>query len=288
MSPSEQPIGVFDSGIGGLTVLRRLLELLPNQHYVYLGDTARVPYGNKSTETVQRYSLECVDFLLEHKVQAIVVACNTASALALDTIRQHTSIPVVGMIGPAAAEALQASATGRIGVIGTRATIASNAYGSAIQGAALQRDDVSGNRNDKTRTVEVVSRACPLFVPLVEEGWTDTPATRMIAETYLQPLIQQRVDTLVLGCTHYPMLSELLLSVVHGVTLIDCGNAAARAVASLLAVEASTPTPLNASRIRDHVLMYLTDYTPAFQTIAKDFLGVPVEEPVRTVLRELS
>ena len=288
MSSSEQPIGVFDSGIGGLTVLRRLLELLPNQRYVYLGDTARVPYGNKSTETVQRYSLECVDFLLEHNVQAIVVACNTASALALDTIRKHTTIPVVGMIGPAAVEAVESTTSGRIGVIGTRATIASNAYGSAIQGAAMQRGDEAGNRNDRPRTVEVVSRACPLFVPLVEEGWTDMPATRMIAETYLQPLIQQRVDTLVLGCTHYPMLSELLLSVVQGVRLIDCGNAAARAVASLLAVEATSPTPLNASLLREHVLMYLTDYTPAFQTIAKDFLGVPVEEPVRTVLREMS
>lgn len=287
MLTSKQPIGVFDSGIGGLTVLRRLLELLPDERYVYLGDTARVPYGNKSIDTVQRYALECVDFLITHNVKMIVVACNTASALALDVIRQHTEVPVVGMIRPAAEDALNHSTSGKIGVIGTRATIASNAYAMAIQEIADQRADVTDGTHRREPKIEVVSRPCPLFVPLAEEGWIDTPATELIAETYLQPLILQDVDTLVLGCTHYPLLSDLLARMMPAVHLVDCGFAAARVAASILGVNTNSVTRLTSSHLRDHVMMYLTDYTPAFQTIGKEFLGVSVEEPVRTVLKEL-
>ncbi len=270
--PEElQPIGVFDSGLGGLTVLRKLMMHLPNERFVYLGDTARVPYGNKSAETVRKYAAECAAFLLDHDVKLIVIACNTASAVALESLRNHLPVPVLGVIEPAARQAAQVSPSGRIGIVGTRATIASGVY---EQGIHAHRRDAA-----------VMSQACPLFVPLVEEGWLDTDATRLVARTYLNPLLAQRIDTLVLGCTHYPLLSPLIQEMAPGVRLIDCGEAASVQAAQTLNVawiNGVTDTT------RSFAQLYLTDYTPTFQLIARELLGMNVQEPTRVTLSEYS
>ena len=269
MSTDPRPIGVFDSGIGGLSVVKHCARLLPDERFVYLGDTARVPYGNKSAETVQTYSAQCAAFLLSHDVKMIIVACNTASALALDMLRAQLSIPVVGMIEPAARRAAATTTNGHIGVIGTRATIASDSYARTIA-------HVAGDRR-----IDVHSRPCPLFVPLVEEGWLDSPATRLIAEEYLRPLVSNGIATLVLGCTHYPLLMPLLSEMLPGVHLIDCGLCAAEESRTVLGVESTTPT--TASRID----LYVTDHTPAFTMLARQFLGMPVDEPVRVSVDNL-
>jgi len=215
------PIGIFDSGIGGLTVARAIYERLPHESTVYFGDTARVPYGPKSPETVRRYSLEILDWLLHQKVKAVVIACNTSTAHALETLQQHSPVPVIGVIDTGARAAAAASGAGPIGVIGTAGTIASNAYARAIQ---RRRPDA-----------RVEQRACPLFVPLVEEGWFDHPAAELIAREYLEPLRQARVDTLVLGCTHYPLLKPLIQRVMgRDVRLIDSGEETAGVVAHVL------------------------------------------------------
>ena len=218
---NSSPIGIFDSGIGGLTVARAIYHRLPHESTVYFGDTARVPYGPKSPETVRRYSLEILDWLLRQGVKAVVIACNTSTAHALDTLRTQSPVPVIGVIEPGARAAAAASGSGPIGVIGTAGTIASNAYARAIRGAA------PGAR--------VEQRACPLFVPLVEEGWFDHPAAELIAREYLEPLRRARVDTLVLGCTHYPLLKPLLQRVMGpDVRLIDSGEETAGAVVQAL------------------------------------------------------
>src|SRR6476619_3878260 len=219
MNPA--PVGIFDSGIGGLTVARAIYERLPHESTVYFGDTARVPYGPKSPETVTRYSLEILDWLLGQGVKAVVIACNTSTAHALETLQKNSPVPVIGVIEPGARAAGAASAAGPIGVIGTAGTIASNAYARAIQ---RRRPDA-----------RVEQRPCPLFVPLVEEGWFDHPAAELIAHEYLEPLRQVRVDTLVLGCTHYPLLKPLLQRVMGPeVRLIDSGEATAAALESIL------------------------------------------------------
>ncbi len=218
------PIGIFDSGIGGLTVARAIYERLPHESTVYFGDTARVPYGPKSPETVQRYSIEILDWLLAEGVKAVVVACNTSTAHALDALQAHSPVPVIGVIEPGARAAAAASSAGAIGVIGTAGTIASNAYARAIHRA---RPDA-----------RVEQRPCPLFVPLVEEGWFDHPAAEMIAREYLEPLGRAKVDTLVLGCTHYPLLRPLLQRVIGGgVRLIDSGEETAAVVAQVIEAE---------------------------------------------------
>ncbi len=269
MSPDPRPIGVFDSGIGGLSVVKHCARLLPDERFVYLGDTARVPYGNKSAETVQTYSAQCAAFLLSHDVKMIIVACNTASALALDMLRSKLSIPVIGMIEPAARKAAATTVNGHVGVIGTRATIASDMYARTIA-------RVAGDRR-----IDVHSRPCPLFVPLVEEGWLDSPATRLIAEEYLRPLVSNGIDTLVLGCTHYPLLMPLLTDMLPGVQLIDCGLCAAEEARSVLGVDRDTPS--RASQID----LYVTDHTPVFSMLARQFLGMPIDEPVRVSVDNL-
>ena len=219
MNPS--PIGIFDSGIGGLTVARAVFEQLPRESTVYFGDTARVPYGPKSPETVRRYSLEILRWLLEQRVKAVVIACNTSTAHALETLQAESPVPVIGVIEPGA-KAAAAEANGRpIGVIGTAGTIASNAYAKAIRRV---RPDAA-----------VEQKACPLFVPLVEEGWFEHPAADLIAKEYLGPLGAAGVGSLVLGCTHYPLLRPLLQRVMGpDVRLIDSGEETARAVAAVL------------------------------------------------------
>ena len=268
MPTDDRPIGVFDSGIGGLTVLKHLARRLPHERFVYLGDTARVPYGNRSDETVRLYALQCARFLEQHNVKLIVVACNTVSAVAIDHLREHSSVPVIGVIEPAAAEANLQTSSKRIGVIGTRATIGSDAYGRAVTRHASD--------------VVVHSRACPLFVPLVEEGWLDTAATKAIAEEYLRPLMAQNIDTLVLGCTHYPLLAPLLQELIPTVHLVDCGACTAEEAARILNVEGGSSTSI------PRMDLYVTDVTPTFASVARPFLGMPVNDPVVVSLDALS
>lgn len=218
----ERPIGVFDSGFGGLTVARALARRLPRESILYFGDTARVPYGSKSPDLVRRFSRESARLLLSWDVKLLVIACNTATAHAEEALRRELDIPVVGVIEPGARAAVAATRTGRIGVLGTAGTIASGAYDLAVR-RRLGEDG------------RVYAQPCPLFVPLVEEGWTDHPVTRMVAAEYLGPLKQVDVDVIVLGCTHYPLLRPVLEDEVGpGVTLVDSGEETAEAVARLL------------------------------------------------------
>jgi glutamate racemase len=215
------PIGVFDSGIGGLTVARELMHQLPNESIIYFGDTARVPYGPKSPDTVRRYSREIGAYHIEQGVKALVVACNTATAHALPVLRAELPVPVVGVVEPGARAAVAASRGHALGVIGTAGTIASGAYERAIHALLPE--------------AHVVARACPLFVPLVEEGWTDTAATRLIAHEYLDPMRDEGIDALVLGCTHYPLLKPMLVDIVgEAVRLIDSAEETAAETARLL------------------------------------------------------
>jgi len=268
---NRRPIGVFDSGIGGLTVVRELMRQLPHESLVYFGDTARVPYGNKSPETVRRFSLEILDFLVQRDVKLVVVACNTASAHALAELQRVAAVPVEGVIEPGARAGVAASRSGRIGVIGTAGTIASGAYERAIRAA------------DGAGKVEVAARACPLFVPLVEEGWLDHPASRLIAEEYLQPLAQHRIDTLVLGCTHYPLLKPLIGDVLGpSITLIDSAEQTAAAVAREL--EKSTlRAPAGQT---GHVHFVVSDAPQQFVKIGKRFLGETVQDVEVKVMGE--
>src|SRR5438552_10479594 len=221
---NNAPLGVFDSGIGGLTVARALFERLPKESVIYFGDTARVPYGPKSPDTVRRYSAEILAYLLRRGVKAVVVACNTSTAHALGYLQEHSSVPVVGVIEPGARAAVRATKTGTIGVIGTAGTIASGAYERAIK--ALRPE------------ARVHSQPCPLFVPLVEEGWFEHPAAELIAREYLEPLKRANVDVVVLGCTHYPLLKPLIQRVMGPeVRLIDSGEETATAVEQALREE---------------------------------------------------
>jgi len=214
---NQAPIGIFDSGIGGLTVARAVFARLPHESTVYFGDTARVPYGPKSPDTVRRYSREILHWLLGEGVKMVVVACNTSTAHALDTLQAESPVPVIGVIEPGARAAAAASRGGPIGVIGTVGTLASNAYARAIQA--------------RKPGALVEQKACPLLVPLVEEGWFDHPAAELIAREYLTPLTAAGIDALVLGCTHYPLLKPLLQRVVGpGVRLIDSGEETAAVV----------------------------------------------------------
>ena len=264
------PIGIFDSGVGGLTVYRALHERLPYERFVYLGDTARVPYGTRSLSTVERYAIENARFLEAHGIKILVVACNTASALALPAIGKAVRVPVLGVIGPGATAAVESSgkksAKRRIGVIATEATVQSGAYASAI--ARLDPD------------ASVIARACPLFVPLAEEGWAETEVAQMVAADYLKEIKEARVDTLVLGCTHYPILRRVIQETVgDSVTLIDSGEAAALDVESLLESvalrrdEAGEPaTERQLCDDLDH--FYVTDAAERFSRVAERFLGI--------------
>jgi glutamate racemase len=256
---NANPIGVFDSGIGGLTVVRALMERLPFERIFYFGDTARVPYGVKSAETINGYARQIVQFLLERDVKLLVVACNTMSAVAWEAIKQLSRVPALDVIDAGAEMTAATTKTGRVGVIGTPATIASEAYTRAI--------------HSRARQATVFSRACPLFVPLVEEGWLDHPATRLIAAEYLAPVLAHRIDTLVLGCTHYPLLKPLLQETVGpDVALIDSAIAVAHRAARLLG-EKGLATPLKTPP--EHHF-YVTDAPHRFQQTGERFLGHPL------------
>ncbi|MGD9140252.1 MAG: glutamate racemase [bacterium] len=217
----KQPIGMFDSGIGGLTVLKAIMEHMPDENIVYFGDTARLPYGTKSRETVTRFSEEITRFLMRRNIKLLVIACNTASAYALTRIRSMVDIPVIGVIEPGARAAAGTTRNKKVGVIGTRATIASGAYLEAIQ------------RMDPA--IKVFSTACPLFVPLVEEGWTGEDVTRQVARRYLEHLVGCRVDSLILGCTHYPLIKKVIGDVMgRGTSLIDSAEETAATVENVL------------------------------------------------------
>jgi glutamate racemase len=258
-------IGVFDSGVGGLTTVRKLVNILPNERVLYLGDTARVPYGNKSASTVSGYTRECVDFLVHRSVKLVIIACNTVSAVAMDAARAVSPVPVVGVIEPAAEAALKASRTGRIGIIGTRATVESRAYQTAIQALAQQQG--------LKREVNVFAEACPLFVPFAEEGWHYHPATRLVAEEYLVHLKQAEVDTLILGCTHYPMLADVIQEVMPAVRLINSGEEAALVAKSILQEQGLASERAPQSRV---VECFITDLSTAFPHVAERFLGFPL------------
>jgi glutamate racemase len=259
------PIGIFDSGVGGLTVYRALHERLPNEHFVYLGDTARVPYGTKSLATVERYATENARFLESHGIKLLVVACNTASALALPAIRDAVSVDVIGVIDPGARAAVGNTTGKRIGVIGTEATVQSEAYRRSI--ASLDP------------TAVVIERACPLFVALAEEGWAGTEVARSVAEHYLSELRKSELSALVLGCTHYPILRGVIAETVGlEISLIDSGDATANEVQSLLEIRGlSRPSVENENRVRqlcddlDH--FYVTDAAQRFSKVAERFLG---------------
>lgn len=259
-----RPIGVFDSGVGGLTVFHELERALPRERFFYLGDTARVPYGPKSPETVVRYGLEAARFLRKHDVKAVVVACNTVSAVAIDAVAEEARVPTVGVILPGARRAVAVSRTGRIGVIGTRATVASEAYPRAI--LALRRD------------AEVFSQACPLFVPLAEEGWTDDEVARAVAERYLASLVASGVDTVVLGCTHYPLLKATIRAVMgERVALVDSAEAVAEEVREWLATDAVLAASERPDEVHGTHRFYVTDAPAPFQAVAERFLGRPVD-----------
>jgi len=255
----DRPIGVFDSGIGGLTVVRALRELLPDETIYYLGDTARVPYGGKSAATVQRYSLEIAGLLLEENCKTIVVACNTASALALPELEVAMSIPVIGVIQPGAKAAVAATRNGHIGVIGTRATIKSGAYERAI----LALDPA----------VRVSARACPLFVPLIEEGWLEGEITDRIVWQYLDPLVRDGIDTLVLGCTHYPLLRDAIGRYLgDAVELVDSAQNCATAVSQLLEAKDLRAT----AATNGNLSVALTDPPDAFLDVARTALSLEI------------
>lgn len=262
------PIGIFDSGVGGLTVYRALHDRLPNEHFIYLGDTARVPYGTKSLATVERYAIENAEFLANRGIKLLVVACNTASALALPKIREKIGIDVVGVIGPGGRKAVEINkdkANPKIGVIATEATIQSNAYAEAIKRAS--------------DSAQVVQISCPLFVPLAEENWIEEAETYSIAKKYLQKLVEEKIDSLVLGCTHYPILRNVIQQTIgQNVTLIDSGEATADEVALLLKEkDLANPNQVTGTRSLcddlDH--FFVTDAAERFARVAERFLGSP-------------
>lgn len=265
------PIGFFDSGIGGLTVVKAVTRLMPNENIVYFGDTARVPYGSKSNDTVVEYSIQAANFLLRKNIKLLVVACNTASSVALNELRKFLTVPVIGMIEPGAKMALSESKNKRIGVIGTRATINNKAYAHELK-----------RLNPKAKVFE---EACPLFVPLAEEGWLDHKATELIAKTYLAEMKENKIDSLILGCTHYPILADIIQKVVgKSVKLVDSGTPAARLVEDYL----------NGRGLRNQSVhhgqseFYVSDVPTKFREIAEIFLGKRITHLHKVELEELT
>ncbi len=252
----KSPIGVFDSGVGGLTVVRALMERLPFENIIYFGDTARVPYGVKSVETIAHYTTQIAQFLLQKDVKLLIIACNTMAAVAAQMVKDLSAVPVLDVIDAGAVGAVAASQSRRIGVIGTPTTINSNAYARAI--------------HEYDADMRIYSQACPLFVPLVEEGWLEHEVTRLTAQEYLRPVLAQDIDTMVLGCTHYPLLKPLLQEVSgEDVQLVDSAEAMAEQTAALLAERHLA----NTQRSMPNYEFYVTDVPLRFQTIGERFLG---------------
>jgi glutamate racemase len=266
-SDPSRPIGVFDSGIGGLTVVKALRDLLPNEQIFYLGDTARVPYGNKSAETVERYALELADILTQEDAKIIVVACNTVSSVAIPKLRAHVAIPVVGVIEPGAQAAIATTRNRHVGVIGTRATVRSGAYENALRALNVH--------------ARVTSRPCPLLVPLIEEGLLDDAVTDQVIRRYVDPMISDGIDTLVLGCTHYPLLAPAIgRALGANVKLVDSAANCAVAVRNLLDRQS-----LRASAGTGQLRVTLTDAADNFLNVAREALQLDVAEIALRQLR---
>ena len=266
---SWKAIGIFDSGVGGLTVLREIITALPQEDTIYLGDTARVPYGTKSPETVVRFSRQITSFLVNRDIKLLVVACNTASAVSLDELKAEFPIPIVGVIDPGALRAAAVTRSGKVGVIGTSGTIRSSAYTKAIK--RINPD------------IEVITVACPMFVPLAEEGWTDNEVARLTARIYLQELKDHGVDTLVLGCTHYPLLKGIITEVMgEGVRLVDSAEETARTVKEILSASGELrPLPENGNH---H--FYVTDVPAGFIRVGNRFLGGTLGDVYQVTLED--
>jgi len=257
----EKPIGIFDSGVGGLTVVKQAMNLLPYESIVYFGDTARVPYGTKSKDTIIRFAAEDADFLMKHNVKAIVVACNTASSNSLDYLQFHYKVPVIGVIEPGARGACSKTRNNKIGVIGTSATIESNEYERRIKACCPE--------------AEILSKSCPLFVPFAEEGWTEKKATKLVASEYLKEMIEFGIDTLVLGCTHYPILKNVIQSVIgDAVFLIDSAYYTALELKTLLRKKGL----LTKSRTVEEPKFFLSDKPRNFSQVAERFLGKKIKK----------
>jgi len=262
------PIGVFDSGLGGLTVVKQLFRQLPQEQIYYFGDTARVPYGNKSVETVQKFAIQIARFLAERSVKMIVVACNTASSVALELLQDQFDLPIIGVIEPGARSALAISPTKKIGVIGTTGTINSGKYVEVL--TALDK------------SVQVFSQACPLFVPLVEEGWGESPVTEIVAREYLQNLVP-KIDTLILGCTHYPIIKNVIQRVVDSnIQIIDTAIETANQVRLILNQQGLLN---DLERTPEH-RFYVSDLPQKFEEIAMRFLGEPIANVERINLAD--
>ena len=258
---NNKPIGVFDSGVGGLTVVRALMERLPNENIVYFGDTARVPYGTKSRTTIETFSAQIVEFLLQHQVKALVIACNTIAAVAGQKIQQMAgNMPVLSVIEAGAQAALATTRNNHIGVIATNTTVNSNAYARAIHA-----------HNPQTR---IVSQAAPLLVPLVEEGWLENKVTQLTVREYLKPILADKVDTLILGCTHFPLLKPLIKQEAGNIELVDSSTTTAQATAQALAAASL----LNTSGSMPDYHFYVSDIPLRFQTIGERFLGRSLEQ----------
>ncbi len=259
---NDKPIGIFDSGIGGLTVVRQVSKLLPTERLIYFGDTARVPYGSKSPQVVREFALQDGMFLYDKNVKAIIVACNTASAEALELLQEKLDVPVIGVIKPGAAAAASATQNGRIGVIGTHGTIASGAYAAEL----LATDS----------SINVESTACPLLVPLVEEGWESKDVTKEILREYLSPLMDKNIDTLILGCTHYPVLKPIIHEVVGDeVVLIDSAEATANELERVLNENNLNSSNENTMLEHDY---HVSDFPFKFRETAERFLGKNLPE----------
>jgi glutamate racemase len=253
------PIGIFDSGVGGLTVMKEIIRLLPEENIIYLGDTARVPYGVRSSETVMRYSLECARFLISRGIKLLVVACNTSSSVSLDLLKGELPVPVVGVIEPGARAVARITKLRRVAVIGTEATINSGSYNRAIKSV--------------DETIEVVSVACPLFVPLVEEGWLEGDVVSLTAESYLSSIRRDGVDALVLGCTHYPLIKGVI-GRVTGIPLIDSAIETSREVKDILTAQAIISRGGRAP-LRE---FFVTDSPEKFMNTGEKFLGQKISE----------
>ena len=265
------PVGIFDSGIGGLTVVRAVSRIMPNENIVYFGDTARVPYGGKSNDTVIEYTLQAANFLLRKNIKLLIVACNTASSVALKDLKRFLTIPVIGMIEPGAKMALQESKRGVIGVIGTRATINNKAYSNELK-----------KLNPRLKVYE---KACPLFVPLAEEGWIDHKVTSLIAKEYLAEFSEKKIDSLILGCTHYPILKDVISRAVgKNVKLVDSGTPAARLVEDYLNGRGLR----NQSVHQGESEFFVSDVPAKFKEIAERFLGRKISHIHKVELDELT
>lgn len=262
---NTKPIGIFDSGIGGLTVVREIRKILPKEDIIYLGDTARLPYGTKSVEAIIQFSCENTEFLIARAVKFIVIACYSSTSVALEILQKRITIPIIGVIKPGVEKALKVTKSGRIGVIGTTLTISSSAYERAFR--------------ELNAHCEILGRACPMFVPLVEEGWLNHPATELIAKVYLEPLKNDNIDTLLLGCTHFPLLIDIIKKIMGDINYVDASQELSVELLRMLKEKR-----LENIKGEGNLSIYLTDLSMNFKEIGERFLGEPMRNFSRVSL----